>query len=118
MANLLDNATRMMSDGGHVIVRLAEENGRSTVSVLDEGPGIPEEDLAHIFDRFYRAQRSRDRSTGGAGLGLAIVRAIADAHAGELSAANRPEGGTRFTLSLPVLPEGIYPEDECPESVS
>ena len=112
VANLLDNATRMMSDGGRVIVRLAEENGRSTVSVLDEGPGIPEKDLAHIFDRFYRAQRSRDRSTGGAGLGLAIVRAIADAHAGELSAANRPEGGTRFTLSLPILPEGVYQEDK------
>ncbi len=110
VANLLDNATRMMPDGGKVIVRLAEEDGRSTISVLDEGPGIPEEDLAHVFDRFYRAQRSRDRSTGGAGLGLAIVKAIADAHAGELFVTNRPEGGTRFTLSLPVIPEGSQPE--------
>jgi len=105
VANLIDNATRMMPEGGTVRVELGGFSGEALLSVLDEGPGIDEEAIAHIFDRFYRAQKSRDRSTGGAGLGLAIVKAIADAHAGRIEAANRPEGGTRFTLRLPAIRE-------------
>lgn len=105
VANLLDNSSRMMSDGGTIAVELSGRAGRSVISVLDEGPGMPEEDIGHVFDRFYRAQRSRDRSSGGAGLGLAIVKAIVEAHAGDIHAANRPEGGCRFTFSLPSLPE-------------
>jgi len=103
VANLLDNASRMMPGGGTVRVELARHGKEAALSVLDEGPGIPEDAIGHIFDRFYRAQRSRDRSTGGAGLGLAIVKAITDAHAGRIVAANRPEGGTCFTLYLPAI---------------
>ena len=68
----------------------------------DSGPGIPQESLAHIFERFYRADRSRSRSEGGSGLGLAIARQLAEAHGGSLTAANAPEGGAVFTLKLPV----------------
>jgi two-component system OmpR family sensor kinase len=103
VANLVDNASRMTPRGGTVTVALASDGDRALLSVLDEGPGIPAEDIPRLFDRFYRAQLSRDRSTGGAGLGLAIVKAIVTAHAGELEVANRPEGGARFTVRLPAL---------------
>ncbi|MDZ4655366.1 MAG: ATP-binding protein [Coriobacteriia bacterium] len=103
VANLIDNASRMSPQSSTVRVVLAEEEDSAVLSVLDEGPGIPDEALPHLFDRFYRAQSSRDRSTGGAGLGLAIVQAIAQAHAGTVAAVNRPEGGSAFTLRLPAI---------------
>lgn len=103
IANLVDNASRVTPAGGHVSVQLSSENGFAVIAVLDDGPGIPADALPHLFDRFYRAQASRDRSTGGAGLGLAIVQAIVHAHAGTIAAANRPEGGSAFTVKLPIL---------------
>jgi len=103
VSNLVDNSSRMMSSGGTITVELSERAGRSVISVLDEGPGMPDTDINHVFDRFYRAQPSRDRSTGGAGLGLAIVKAIVESHAGDIHATNRPEGGCRFTFSLPSV---------------
>lgn len=99
--NLVDNATRVCRPGATVTVRLSHTSQLSVVEVLDEGPGIPEADLASLFERFYRAQYSRDRATGGAGLGLAIVKAIVTAHRGTIEAANRPEGGAVFTVRLP-----------------
>ncbi|MBU4556396.1 MAG: HAMP domain-containing protein [Actinobacteria bacterium] len=103
VANLLDNALRVMNQGGTITVALAHEGDWATISIMDEGPGIAEEDLARIFDRFYRAEPSRERAKGGAGLGLAIVRAIIERHAGRIEVANRPEGGTVFTVYLPAL---------------
>ncbi|MBN2403954.1 MAG: HAMP domain-containing protein [Coriobacteriia bacterium] len=103
VGNLLDNASRMTPKGGAITIVLSRENGFATLSVLDEGPGIPEDALPHLFDRFYRAQASRDRSTGGAGLGLAIVHAIVQAHAGTITAGNLPHGGSAFTLRLPAI---------------
>ncbi len=73
--------------------------------MLDDGPGIPPEDLPRLFDRFYRADSSRTRSSGGAGLGLAIVRAIVTAHGGRIEAANLPTGGARMTVVLPAIAE-------------
>jgi two-component system, OmpR family, sensor kinase len=99
--NLVDNATRVCPPGTTVTVRLSCTDSESVLEVLDEGPGIPEADLASLFERFYRAQYSRDRATGGAGLGLAIVKAIVTAHRGTIEAANRPEGGAVFTVRLP-----------------
>jgi signal transduction histidine kinase len=101
--NLLDNASRVTPEGGTVAVVLSAENGRSVARILDEGPGIPEDALPHVFDRFFRAQPSRDRTSGGSGLGLAIVAAIVRAHGGTIAAGLRPEGGTVFTLSLPAI---------------
>jgi signal transduction histidine kinase len=77
----------------------------SVFSVEDNGPGVSEADLPHLFDRFYRSDWSRTRTKGGAGLGLAIVRAIVGAHAGTIEAENLAEGGSRFTVRLPSLPE-------------
>jgi two-component system OmpR family sensor kinase len=103
VGNLVDNAVRHTPAGRRVVVALSEEQGEAVLRVIDEGPGIPEPDLANLFQRFYRAQYSRDRATGGAGLGLAIVKAIVTSHRGTIDAANRPEGGAVFTVRLPKL---------------
>ncbi len=103
VANLVDNATRITPAGRKVTVVLSTAKGMSVIEVLDEGPGIPEGSLPRLFDRFYRSEPSRARRTGGAGLGLAIVRAIVTAHGGTIEAANRPSGGAAFTVRLPVL---------------
>ena len=103
--NLVDNASRIVGEGGHVRVELTAEGDRAVLSVVDDGPGIPEEDLPRLFDRFYRADSSRTRASGGAGLGLAIVRAIVTAHGGRIEAANLPSGGARMTVVLPAIAE-------------
>ena len=103
VGNLVDNATRHTPAGRSVTVHLSEEAGNAVMRVADEGPGIPARDLANLFERFYRAQYSRDRASGGAGLGLSIVRAIVTSHHGTIEAANRPEGGAVFTVRLPKL---------------
>lgn len=105
VGNLVDNAVRHTPAGKRVTVALSEEDGEAVLRVLDEGPGIPAPDLSNLFKRFYRSQYSRDRATGGAGLGLSIVKAIVDSHRGTIEAANRPEGGAVFTVRLPRLPE-------------
>jgi signal transduction histidine kinase len=104
VANLVDNASRAVGPGGHVRVELSEGgDGTAVVAVSDDGPGIPDEDVARLFDRFYKADTSRARS-GGSGLGLAIVRAIVGSHGGSIGAENLAEGGSRFTVKLPALP--------------
>jgi len=72
------------------------------LTVADTGPGIAPEDLPHVFERFYRGDRSRSRSSGGTGLGLAIARQLVEAHRGQIAAENEPQGGARFTFVLPV----------------
>jgi len=101
LSNLLSNALRHAPEGGRILLRLAVEPGRLRLAVQDNGPGIPADALPHIFERFYRAGRSRSRTEGGAGLGLAIARRLAELHGGSLEAANLPQGGAVFTLSLP-----------------
>jgi len=105
LGNLIDNASRMTPEGGAVTVSISAEGRESVVRVLDEGPGIADADIPHVFDRFYRAQTSRDRSTGGAGLGLAIVAAIVKSHAGSVTASRRDGGGTVLTMRLPSISE-------------
>ncbi len=99
--NLLSNALRFTPDGGKIEVALKADGEKMLVSVHDNGPGISEEALPYIFERFYRADRSRSRSEGGSGLGLAIALQIAVLHGGTLTARNDPQGGAIFTLSLP-----------------
>jgi signal transduction histidine kinase len=77
-------------------------NGRVEATVTDTGPGIPAEQLSRIFDRFYRAEAARTREGGSTGLGLSIARDLARAQGGELTAGNAPDGGARFTLTLPA----------------
>ena len=101
--NLLENAVTHTPAGGTVSVSLRNAGSRVVVTVTDTGPGIPPEHLPYIFERFYRADRSRARATGGAGLGLAIVRQIVEAHGGTVTAENAPAGGARLTVSLPAV---------------
>jgi len=100
--NLLSNALRFTPEGGRITLTTARQADRAVVSVRDSGLGIPTEALPRIFERFYRADRARSRSGGGSGLGLAIARNLAEAHGGSLTAANYPQGGAIFTLSLPL----------------
>ncbi len=100
--NLLDNALRYTPAGGHITLRAASDDGHVTFRVEDSGPGIPPEDLPHIFAPLYRGESSRNRRTGGAGLGLTVARRILRAHGGDLTAANRPAGGAVFTATIPL----------------
>jgi two-component system phosphate regulon sensor histidine kinase PhoR len=103
LLNLLDNAVRFSPDSGTVQVRLRAGSTWCLLSVRDHGPGLSEEDLDHLFERFYRGDRARARSPrGGSGLGLAIVQQIAHAHGGRVQAANHPEGGALLELLLPL----------------
>jgi signal transduction histidine kinase len=97
---LLDNALKYTPDGGHITVRVARAGGQARLEVRDSGPGLAPADLPHLFERFYRADKAR--SSGGTGLGLAIGRWIAEAHGGRIAAANAPEGGALFTVTLPL----------------
>jgi signal transduction histidine kinase len=97
---LIDNAVKYTSEG-KVTVRLMNQNGGPQIEVTDAGLGISNEDAPHIFERFYRADKSRSRDSGGAGLGLAIAKWIVDAHGGNIEAYAAPNGGTTFTVSLP-----------------
>ncbi len=76
-------------------------DGRVQVEVADTGEGIPSEDLPHVFERFYRGEKSRSRATGGSGLGLAIAKAIVEAHDGQIWAESQPGQGARFSFSMP-----------------
>ncbi len=103
MHNLFQNALRYSPTGGGISVQLTAINGpKLQIIVRDNGPGIPAEALPYIFDRFYRADKSRARSEGGTGLGLSIARKIAQAHGGDLTAQNYPQGGAQFSLELPL----------------
>jgi signal transduction histidine kinase len=100
--NLLDNALRHSPDGGSIDVRVTGAGASAQVVVRDHGEGIPSDDLPHVFDRFFRGERSRSRAYGGAGLGLAIAKGIVEGHAGHIWAENASDGGARFTFSLPI----------------
>lgn len=99
--NLLDNAIRYTPNGGSVRVLYGYEDECVSFSIADTGPGIAPDDLPHLFSPLYRGESSRNRRTGGAGLGLAIARRILNAHGGEVRARNDPAGGAIFTATLP-----------------
>jgi signal transduction histidine kinase len=100
VTNLLTNAIQYNHDGGEVKAVLKTENGLAVLAVSDTGPGIPAEDLPRVFERFYRADQSR--SSGNAGLGLAICQAIVTAHGGSIDVASRENTGSIFTVRLPA----------------
>jgi signal transduction histidine kinase len=102
VANLLENAVRYTPRGGRVEVR-ARRNGKGvTIEVLDDGPGIPEDEQSRIFERFYRADSARASRDGGAGLGLAIAQWIVDLHGGEIRPERRTPHGCRMVVTLPA----------------
>jgi signal transduction histidine kinase len=101
LGNLLQNAIRYTSTGGRVTIRAERRTADILVSIANTGDGIPADDLPHVFERFYRVDKSRDRAHGGAGIGLAIVRQLVEAAGGNVGAESR-EGLTRFWFSLPA----------------
>ncbi|AEB10781.1 sensor histidine kinase [Marinithermus hydrothermalis] len=101
LLNLLDNALRHTPAGGCIAVGVHAE-GAAVLEVADTGPGIPEAHRPHVFERFYRPDPARSRAFGGSGIGLAIVKALVEAHGGRVEAMNRPEGGAVFRVRLPI----------------
>jgi signal transduction histidine kinase len=99
ITNLLDNAVKYGKRAQAAITTVAKA---IEITIDDDGPGIPDEELPQVFQPFYRVENSRSRDTGGTGLGLAIAQAIVQAHGGELTLANRPGGGLRAYIKLPV----------------
>jgi len=107
LTNLLDNALRHTPPGGHVHVTVDRLGATLRIVVADDGEGILAEHLAHVFDRFYRVDTARDRAHGGSGVGLAIAKAITEAHGGSIAAGSEgPDRGAVLTVSLPVAPAG------------
>jgi signal transduction histidine kinase len=102
VANLLENAVRYTPSGGTVQVQARRSDDGVVIEVLDEGPGIPDDERARVFERFYRADAARAVSDGGAGLGLAIARWIVDLHGGEIHPEPRQPKGCRMVVTLPV----------------
>jgi signal transduction histidine kinase len=102
VGNLVSNALRHVAEGGRVWIEVHRANGTALISVNDNGPGVPEEELPRIFNRFWRGDKSRTRASGGAGLGLAIARQLVEAQGGRISAANLPGGGLQVKCEFPA----------------
>ncbi len=100
--NLVDNAIKYTSSGGTISVGLVCEPETVRIVVSDTGIGVPADQAPHIFERFYRVDKSRSRADGGSGLGLAIAKWVAEAHRGSIELASCPGEGSRFTVSLPI----------------
>lgn len=117
--NLMENALKYTQEGGQVDVTVKKESGNVLVIVKDNGMGISEKHLIHIFERFYRVDKARSRDTGGTGLGLHIVRRIALMHGGRVLVESKEGQGSQFTLVIPVSSQQIHDalvkNDETPE---
>jgi signal transduction histidine kinase len=117
--NLVDNALRYTPAGGAVrLAAVHEAGGRVRLEVRDTGPGIAAEDVPYIFDRFYRGDPSRARTTGSTGLGLAIARSIVQAHGGTIEVESKPGEGTCFIVTLPTqrpVPQAEASAAEAPQ---
>jgi PAS domain S-box-containing protein len=117
--NLVSNAIKFTDRGGRVVARVRADGDRCAIEVSDSGVGIGPEEQEHLFDRFYRAEEARKGHYSGAGLGLAISKAIVDAHAGEIEVMSEPGRGTTFRVLLPMPPaEHPVREGEHARSVS
>jgi signal transduction histidine kinase len=103
VVNLVANAIKYTQEGGEVELRVRCTTNTAVLEVSDNGPGIPDYALPHVFERFYRADKARSRESGGAGLGLAIVKAICTAHGAELNVSSKEGKGSIFSVELPLL---------------
>ena len=103
MINLLSNAVKYTEQNGQIQINVRRESGRAVLKVRDNGAGIPETELEHIFDKFHRVDKSRDAATGGTGLGLAIVKELVELHNGSAAAWSAPGKGTEITIELPLV---------------
>ncbi len=105
VTNLLENSARYTDPGGRVEVRLTCTDTEAVLDVMDSAPGVPEAELPRLFERLYRVESSRNRATGGAGLGLPLCQSIAEAHQGTMTAQPSPLGGVWLQIRLPLLPD-------------
>ena len=99
----MENAVKYGPEGGQVQISASLEGETAIITVADQGPGIPQELRERVFEPFFRVDSARSRQSGGTGLGLALVRAIAELHGGSASVEEAPMGGVRFTLKIPVV---------------
>ncbi len=118
VGNLMSNALAHTPPGTPVRVTVGVAGDRARVEVADEGPGMEPDVAAKVFERFYRADKSRARARGGAGLGLSIVAAIAEAHGGSARVASQVGKGSRFVVELPLLPREVSPEQPAGEAAA
>lgn len=102
--NLLENATRYTDRGGQVLVSVRQYSGDAVIVIEDSAPGVPDDKLARLFERFYRVDSSRSRASGGSGLGLAICHCVTQAHGGAIRAEASSLGGLRIVITFPLLP--------------
>ena len=102
--NIIQNGMRYTAPGGKIDFNISSNAQKVILEIHDSGSGIPEEALPQLFDRFYRADKARDRDRGGSGLGLAIARQLMIAQGGNIEAENHPQGGAVFRLWLPLNP--------------
>ena len=102
IGNLIDNAIRYTPKGSTIKLSIKKVGQTIELWVADEGQGIPEDELKHVFDRFWRGEKSRARSTGGAGLGLSIARQLVEAQGGQIWARNHSPRGFEVIISLPI----------------
>ncbi len=100
LANLVSNALRYVPAGGEVTLSIEQNNEEIRLNVADNGPGVTPEDLPHLFERFWRGEKSRSRASGGAGLGLAIAKQLVEAQGGQIQAQNRAEGGLSIAITF------------------
>jgi signal transduction histidine kinase len=118
LLNLLDNAIKYTGEGGQVTLGLWNDEGWARIEVTDNGPGIAEDELPHIFDRFFRTSSARQNQRSGSGLGLAIVKSITESHGGKIEVFSRLGQGTTFRLWLRLIDAPQAPdledEDELP----
>jgi signal transduction histidine kinase len=123
IVNLLDNAITYSNTGGTIELTVAETGSRARLEIADSGVGIAPEAIPHLFERFYRADRARSRGSGGVGLGLSIVHAIAASHGGSVNVESAEGRGTRVRFELPIAegaaetPPTSASEDTPPVSV-
>lgn len=103
LINIISNAIKYTPDGGRIDITASADDKEITVNVKDTGIGIPEEDLPHLFERFYRVEKSRTSETGGTGLGLAIAKEIVEAHGGHISVSSKQGEGSTVTICLPLV---------------
>ncbi len=112
---LVDNAAKYSAAGQPVAMLSTTELGKLLIRVEDRGPGIPQEDLSRIFERFYRVDKARERKQGGAGLGLSIAKTIVEAHGGHIEAENRSQGGIRMSIRLQLTSPSASANDPPPQ---
>ncbi len=109
VVNLLDNAIKYTPEGGKVSISVTPRDGHAVLEVADSGLGISADDLPHVFERFYRADKARSRQMGGTGLGLSIVRSICSAHGGQVTVSSTEGRGSLFRVELPLASSNPFP---------